>query len=77
MLDHVRNKKKNILLFVISTLSILIVTTSYFFMNSQISSEFYQIPFFQEDIVGDVEPISCVNECYGKLLVIFLKCKYF
>ena len=50
MLDHVRNKKKNILLFVISTLSILIVTTSYFFMNSQISSEFYQIPFFQENV---------------------------
>ena len=42
-------------------------------MNSQISSEFYQIPFFQEDIVGDVEPISCVNECYGKLLVIFFE----
>ena len=63
MLDHVRNRKKNILLFIISFLSIIIVTTSYFFMNSQISSDFYQIPFFQEDIL----PISCVNECYGKV----------
>ena len=71
MLDHVRNRKKNILLFIISTLSIIIVTTPYFFMNSQISSEFFQIPSFQEDILG--EAVSCENECYGKLLVIFLR----
>ena len=51
-------------------LSIIIVTTSYFLMSSQISSEFHQIPFFK-DILG--EPVSCENECYGELLVIFLK----